>query len=118
MSLLIGLAATVLSLAIGLPIGLVTGYFGGFLDGLLMRLTDDIIALPLLPLLIVLSALDLTKLGLSPAFAHSAAAGMIRFVIFIALVERTATARIVRARSAPAAPRARPGRSAPACFTS
>ena len=37
-------------------IGVVAGYLGGRLDGLLMRFTDGVIALPLLPLLIVLAA--------------------------------------------------------------
>lgn len=97
MSLFIGLAATALSTAIGVPIGLSTGYFGGILDTLLMRMTDFVIALPLLPLLIVLSALDLTKLGLSSALVHSSETGVLRLVIIISLVEWTGLARIVRA---------------------
>ena len=36
-----------------------------------MRVTDGVIALPLLPLLIVLAAVDLTKLG----FSQEAASG-------------------------------------------
>ena len=47
------------------------------------------IALPLLPLLIVLGAVDLTKLGFSAEFAHSGAAGFWRVVIIIALVDWT-----------------------------
>ena len=37
----------------------------------LMRLTDAVIALPLLPLLIVLAAVDLNKLGVPAELAHS-----------------------------------------------
>ena len=73
------------------------GYFGGRLDALLMRFTDGMIALPLLPLLIVLGALDLTKLGFSPEFAHSGAAGFWRVVVIISIVDWTGVARIVRA---------------------
>jgi len=56
---------------IGTTIGLVAGYLGAWTDRLLMRLTDAIIALPLLPLLIVLAALDLGKLGVPARIAQS-----------------------------------------------
>jgi peptide/nickel transport system permease protein len=62
-----------------------------------MRLTDGVIALPLLPLLIVFAALDLTKLGFSSEFAHSGAAGFWRIVFIISVVDWTAIARLVRA---------------------
>ncbi len=62
-SLTIGIAAALAAAALGTLVGLVAGYLGGWTDRLLMRLTDAIIALPLLPLLIVLAALDLAKLG-------------------------------------------------------
>jgi peptide/nickel transport system permease protein len=97
MSLAVGLLATIAGGAIGLVIGSLAGYFGGRADALLMRFTDGVITLPLLPLLIVLGAIDLTKLGFSAEFAHSGAAGFWRIVIIIALVDWTAIARIVRA---------------------
>ncbi len=96
-SLLVGLLATVAGGVIGLIIGVCSGYFGGKLDSILMRFTDGVITLPLLPLLIVLGALDLTKLGFSSEFAHSGAAGFWRIVIIIAIVDWTGIARIVRA---------------------
>jgi peptide/nickel transport system permease protein len=98
-SLLVGLIATLIGGTIGLAIGLAAGYFGGRTDALLMRSTDGIIALPLLPLLIVLAAVDLTKLGFSPEFARSGAAGFWRIVVIIAIVDWTAMARLVRAAS-------------------
>ena len=49
-SLLVGLIATVIGGAVGVTLGLVAGYFGGRLDSFLMRVTDGVIALPLLPL--------------------------------------------------------------------
>jgi peptide/nickel transport system permease protein len=96
-SLLVGLLATVVGGTIGLVIGIVSGYFGGRTDALLMRFTDGMIALPLLPLLIVLGAIDLTKLGFSAEFAHSGAAGFWRIVIIISIVDWTSIARLVRA---------------------
>jgi peptide/nickel transport system permease protein len=97
MSLLIGFSATLLGSLIGLSVGLVAGYAGGGLDAALMRFTDGVIALPLLPLLIVLSAVDLTKIGFAEAFAQSPAAGVWRLIIIIALVEWPALARVARA---------------------
>ncbi len=96
-SLLVGVLATAVGSMIGLFIGIVAGYFGGRTDALLMRFTDGVIALPLLPLLIVLGALDLTKLGFSAEFAHSGAAGFWRVVVIIALVDWTSIARLTRA---------------------
>ena len=61
---LVGLLAALVSAVLGTAIGLVAGYLGGRLDAVLMRLTDGVIALPLLPLLIVLAAVDPAKLGL------------------------------------------------------
>ena len=97
MSLLVGVVATALGTVLGLAVGLCAGYFGGRADGVLMRATDGVIALPLLPLLIVLGALDLTKLGLSPQLAQSGTVNFWRIVIIIALVNWTQVARLVRA---------------------
>ena len=96
-SLLVGVLSTVVGSIFGLLIGVTSGYFGGRLDALLMRFTDGVIALPLLPLLIVFGALDLTKLGFSSEFAHSGAAGFWRVIVIIALVDWTGIARLTRA---------------------
>ena len=61
-----------------------------------MRLTDSVIALPLLPLLIVLAAVDLGKLGLPLAIVQSESASLYRIVALAALVGWTTVARLVR----------------------
>jgi len=96
-SLLVGLLATVVGGLVGLVVGVMSGYLGGWFDAVLMRFTDGVITLPLLPLLIVLGALDLTKLGFSEEFSHSGAAGFWRIVLIISIVDWTAIARLVRA---------------------
>ena len=49
LSLTVALIPTVISLIIGSVIGAVAGYYGGWIDTLLMRVTDFMLALPLLP---------------------------------------------------------------------
>ena len=55
-SLAVGLVGMLLSIFLGTLIGTLAGYFRR-VDGLLMRLTDLFLALPLLPLLLVMSML-------------------------------------------------------------
>ncbi|MCW2237853.1 ABC transporter permease [Azospirillum canadense] len=95
-SLFVGVAAALASAVIGTGIGLLAGYYGGRLDDLLMRVTDGLIALPLLPLLIVLGAIDLTRLGIPPEVAGSEDASLIRIVVLVALFGWTTVARLVR----------------------
>jgi len=95
-SLEVGVAGALAAAVLGTAIGLIAGYRGGLLDGLLMRMTDAVIALPLLPLLIVLAAIDLRKLGVPPELARSELASLYRIVVLVALVGWTTVARIVR----------------------
>jgi peptide/nickel transport system permease protein len=59
-------------------------------------MTDGVIALPLLPLLIVLAALDLTKLGLPRDFVQSEEISLFRIIVLATLVGWTTAARLVR----------------------
>ena len=95
-SLAVGFTAALCAAVIGTVIGLVAGYYGGHVDAVLMRLTDGVIALPLLPLLIVLAAVDLEKLGLPEAVAGAEETSLYRIVLLIALVAWTIVARLVR----------------------
>ena len=52
-SLAVGTVAMLVAIFIGTPVGVLAGYFRR-IDGLLMRLTDLFLALPLLPLLLVM----------------------------------------------------------------
>jgi peptide/nickel transport system permease protein len=55
-SLAVGWTAMILALFLGTTVGVLAGYFRA-LDGLLMRFTDLVLALPLLPLLLVMMLL-------------------------------------------------------------
>jgi len=85
-SLFVGMTAALVAAVIGTLIGLLSGYYGGRLDAFLMRSTDAVIALPLLPLLIVLAALDLGKLGLPESLATSENISLFRIIAIVALV--------------------------------
>ncbi len=96
-SLTIGVLATAFGCAIGVTVGVLAGYLGGRADSFLMRATDCMIALPLVPLLVILAAIDLGKLGLPPEIVQSPSVSFWRIVIIISLVDWTTIARVVRA---------------------
>lgn len=93
-SLLVGLCGALLAAVIGAVVGVTAGYLGGAIDAALMRLTDIVISLPLLPLLIVLAAIDLGKLGIP---AQGEFVSVARIIVIVALFGWTTTARLARA---------------------
>jgi len=96
-SLFVGLVAALCAAAIGTVVGLIAGYKGGWLDAFLMRITDGFIALPALPLLIVLAAVDLGKLGVPAAWATAEDVSLYRIIAIVAVIGWTTVARLVRA---------------------
>ncbi len=96
-SIAVGLVATAMMTVVGVTIGVTAGFVGGRIEMVLMRVTDVLVALPLIPLLIVLGSVDLTKLGISPGAASTPLYIFLRIVIIIALVDWTTIARIARA---------------------
>ena len=95
-SLFVGLVTACCTASIGSTIGLISGWYGGRVDAFLMRFCDGWIALPLLPVLIVLAAVDPTKVGLPAAIAKSPDLSLYRIVFIISLVAWTTSARLVR----------------------
>src|SRR5712671_7314908 len=55
-SLSVGVASTVIALAIGLVLGLAAAYFGGWVDAVIMRIADMQLAFPAILLALVLLA--------------------------------------------------------------
>jgi peptide/nickel transport system permease protein len=89
-SLTVGLAAVIMEVIIGTILGAVSGYYGGWVDYAIMRVTDVFLSIPLLPLLLVLTAIvaaSSTKASLS--------FGVI--VIIIGALSWPTVARLVRA---------------------
>ncbi|MEM9795451.1 MAG: ABC transporter permease [Pseudomonadota bacterium] len=91
-SMAVGLTAMLLSLLLGTLVGVLAGYFKR-LDGPLMRLTDMFLALPILPLLLVLVVLF--REPLSSAFGIETGI-FILMVTAIGITSWMQTARIVR----------------------
>ncbi|HEY2871440.1 MAG TPA: ABC transporter permease [Reyranella sp.] len=98
-SLLVGFMGAILSAILGAIIGVVAGYRGGRLDSVLMRFTDGVIALPLLPLLVILAAIDPAKIGIPASIAQSETFSLYRIVVIVALTGWTTVARLVRAET-------------------
>lgn len=95
-SLFVGLLAALIATLVGTLVGMAAGYYGGRVDSILMRTTDAVIALPLLPVLIVVAAVDPAKLGIPEAWRGGDSADLTRIVVIIALFGWTTVARLVR----------------------
>lgn len=91
-SLAVGLAAMAISILVGTVIGQLAGYFPR-VDGPLMRVTDLFLALPILPLLLVI--IMLFRDSLRSAFGPQA--GIFLLIVFvIGITSWMNTARVVR----------------------
>jgi peptide/nickel transport system permease protein len=55
-ALIIGLLTSLISVAVGVVYGVTAGYFGGWIDSLMNRIFEIFVSIPLLPILIVLTA--------------------------------------------------------------
>ena len=83
-SLIVGLAASVISIVLGSVIGLFSGYYGKLPDEILMRFTDFFLVIPWFPLMIVFAML------LGQSFTN--------VIIVIGITSWPSTARIVRSQ--------------------
>jgi peptide/nickel transport system permease protein len=80
-SLTVAVISALAAAIIGITVGVIAGYFGGLIDALLMRFTDSMLSIPVLPLMIVFSALPLTQVGEGIGSAKSV--GMVGAAIFM-----------------------------------
>ncbi len=83
-SLLVGLAATLIAIVIGSVVGILAGFYRGFGSALLTRVTEWFLVIPFLPLAIVLAAI----LG----------ASVRNIILVIGITSWPSTARIVSAQ--------------------
>ncbi len=83
-SLLVGFAASFMSMFIGTTVGLVAGYHGGRIGNTLMRLVDFLMVIPDLPLMLVVISVW--------------GRGLWKIILIIGLLYWTYTARLVRSQ--------------------
>lgn len=82
-SITIGIAAMLFTVAIGVVLGSISGYYGGIIDGIIMRAADLVLALPFLVLAItIISIVERMTIGI--------------FVTIIALTTWPTLTRIIR----------------------
>ena len=84
-SLLVGVAATAISMTIGTLIGIVSGFYGKSVDAIMMRFTDVFLVIPWLPLMLVMAAL------LGPSLGN--------IIFVIGITSWAGTARIIRSQT-------------------
>ena len=83
-SLFVGLMATFISMVLGSLVGLISGFYYGALSTVLMRATDAFLALPVLPMIIVLASIFGKSIFIT--------------IMVIGLTSWASTARIVRSQ--------------------
>jgi peptide/nickel transport system permease protein len=91
-SLTVGLLVVLISLLICIPVGALAGYYGGRLDSILMRITDTFLSLPVLLVLILLSAI-LREVD-APLFESNS---VLTIAVVIGILAWMTFARLVRA---------------------
>ncbi len=89
-SLTVGVAAVIMELIIGTLLGAIAGFYGGWIDYVVMRITDVFLSIPLLPLLLTLTAIV-------AASSSKASLGFGVIVVIIGGLSWPGVARLVRA---------------------
>jgi peptide/nickel transport system permease protein len=94
LTILVGLLSMVISITFGTLVGALSGFFGGATDNLLMRFTELFIALPRLPLLMIIIYMFRDSLRASLGVEKGI---LLLIVVVIGLLGWMTSARVVRA---------------------
>jgi peptide/nickel transport system permease protein len=89
-SLTVAFFAVLMEITIGTVLGAISGYYGGWVDFVIMRVTDVVLCIPLLPLLLVITAIV-------AGTSNKAALSFGVIVLIIGGLSWPAAARLVRA---------------------
>jgi peptide/nickel transport system permease protein len=97
-SMVIGLLATVITVAIGAFLGIVSGFLGGWIDTVLMRITDFFLVLPTFVLALILAPILLDIIG-TQAELFGMRMTLVVIIVVIGITSWAATARIIRSQT-------------------
>jgi len=96
-SLLIGISAVVVMVAVGILVGAISGYFGGWIDAVLMRITEAIISIPRIFLLLVMAKFFGGRIPDIEMFGRTFSGSVVGIILIIGFTSWMSLARIVRA---------------------
>ncbi len=92
----VGVMVALFSAFVGLLIGALAGFYGGVIDTMLMRFTDALLSLPVMPFLIVMAAIDLNKVPLFSSLVGSENESIVKMVVILLLFSWMQIALLVR----------------------
>jgi len=95
-SLEVGFFAVFVALVVGVPLGMISGYFGGFTDSVVSRLTETIMAFPLI-LFLVFASVRLSNTLTPIGYGSVVPEGVFAVSLLIGLFTWFYPARLVRA---------------------
>jgi peptide/nickel transport system permease protein len=98
-SMVIGLLATVITVAVGAVLGIVSGYIGGRFDAVAMRVADFFLVLPTFVLAIILTSIIRDVLGTGSRQVAGIRLSLLVIVVVIGITSWSSTARIIRAQT-------------------
>ena len=98
-SMVIGLLATVITVAVGAVIGIVSGYIGGRIDSLAMRIADFFLVMPTFVLALILTSLIRDVLGTGSREIAGIRLSLLVIVVVIGITSWSSTARIIRSQT-------------------
>jgi peptide/nickel transport system permease protein len=92
----VGILVAFASALVGLLIGSIAGFYGGIIDTILMRITDALLSLPTIPVLIVMAAIDLSKIPWLKAIISTSNESIFKMIIILCMFSWMTVARLVR----------------------
>lgn len=95
-SMSVGILVALVSALVGLLVGAFAGFYGGWIDTVLMRVTDALLSLPLLPVMIVIAAVDLQKFPLLQSMISTQNESVSKMILILCLFSWMTVARLVR----------------------